>query len=248
MGVRFHFSDARTWRYMVASIEKIIDEGVIVASSEGVSLRALDTSHVAMVDLFYPASAFVEYSVDGEESRIGVSFNVLAKILRRARKEDELIIEADDSTVTIIFSGRGERTFRIPQIQLSYEKLPDPKISFTVRGKMLGSTFREAIKDLEPHSDVITIEASDEALYFTGSSEIVRAEIELSLERQTLLDLEVDSPDKSSYSIEYFTEMLNAAQAAEVVGISYAGDAPVRVDMEYMGGGRLTFYVSPRVE
>jgi len=57
---RFRFTDARTWRYMVASIEKIIDEGVFVASPEGLSLRALDTSRVAMVDLYYPQDSFKE--------------------------------------------------------------------------------------------------------------------------------------------------------------------------------------------
>ncbi|MDQ7081634.1 MAG: hypothetical protein Q9N34_00495 [Aquificota bacterium] len=42
--------------------------------------------------------------------------------------------------------------------------------------------------------------------------------------------------------------MLHAAQAADSVSIQYSEDAPVRVDFEYLGGGRLTFYVSPRME
>ncbi|MEM5874122.1 MAG: hypothetical protein QW065_04995 [Acidilobaceae archaeon] len=42
--------------------------------------------------------------------------------------------------------------------------------------------------------------------------------------------------------------MATASQAADIVSIQYANEAPIRVDLEYMGGGRLTFYVSPRVE
>ena len=246
---RLYFSDARTWRYMVGSIEKIVEEGVFVATGEGLSFRALDTSHVAMVDLFYPSSAFVEYEVSGKDSvEFGVSFELLAKVLRRARKDDELVIEVDGEKLYVKLKSRGERVFKIPQIMLSYEKLPEPKISFTVRARMLSSTFREVVKDLEPHSESITFKATDEALLAVGRSDIATVEIEMSVSRGSLLDFDAESNDKASYSIEYFSEMLSSAQAADSVAIRFAEDAPVRVDMEYLGGGRLTFYVSPRLE
>ena len=245
--MEFHFSDARTWRYMVASIEKIIDEGVFVASSEGLSLRALDTSHVVMVDLFYPASAFVDYNVEGEEE-FGVSFSALTKILRRARKDDELVISVEDGRLTVKLKSRGERIFKIPQIVVSSEKLPEPRITFTVKARMLGSVFRDVIRDMEVHGESITFTATESSLLVTSRSDIASAEAELSVERGSLIDFEVESPDKATYSVEYFSVMLNAAQAADGVLLQYSEDAPVRVDFEYIGGGRLTFYVSPRME
>ncbi|BAA79401.2 DNA polymerase sliding clamp B2 [Aeropyrum pernix K1] len=245
---RFYFSDARTWRYMVASIEKIIEEGVFVATGEGLSLRALDTSHVAMVDLYYPNTAFIEYDIGGESVEFGVSFDLLSKVLRRARKEDELVLEVEGSRLAVKLKSRGERTFRIPQVVMTYEKLPEPKVSFTVRARMLGSTFREAVRDLEPHSETLTLRALEDALLLVGSSEMATVEIELSQSRGSLLDYEAESQDRASYSIEYFSEMLSAAQAADAVVVSFSEDAPVRVDMEYLGGGRLTFYVSPKIE
>ncbi|MDQ7081635.1 MAG: hypothetical protein Q9N34_00500 [Aquificota bacterium] len=57
---------------------KIIERGVFIADEEGLRLRAMDTSHVVMVDLFYPSSAFVEYNVSGE-AEFGVSFSLLTK-------------------------------------------------------------------------------------------------------------------------------------------------------------------------
>ena len=245
--VKFHFSDARVWRYMVASIEKIIDEGVFIATPEGLSLRAMDTSRVVMVDLFYPASSFIDYNVE-EEKEFGVSFGVLAKVLRRARKDDELVILVDESRVTVKLRSRGERTFRIPQAMLTYEKLPEPKIQFTVKAKMLGSTFREVVKDIELLSESVTLRASENTLYMVGRSDIASIEAELSIERGSLIDLIVDSQDQATYSIEYFTQMTSAAQAADSVTLQYSEDAPARVDFEYLGGGRLTFYVSPRIE
>ncbi len=246
---RFVFGDARIWRYMVASIEKIIDEGVFVLTPEGVSLRALDTSKVVMVDLFYPENSFREFEVDGEKE-FGVSFSVFSKVLRRARKNDELEIQVGDADITIIFRGRGKRMFRIPQIMLTYEKLPEPKIPVTVTASLLGTTFREAIRTIEPIADAIVLEADEEGgqLFIRGEGDIEKAELVLSLERGSLLDLVVESPDRSMYTLEYFSQMLQAAQAANMVVLKYSQDAPIRVDLQYQPEGRLTFYVSPRLE
>jgi proliferating cell nuclear antigen len=248
--LRFKFRDARVWRYMVSSIEKIIEEGVFVANSEGLSLRALDTSHVAMVDLFYPKDAFDEWNVE-EEMTFGVSFKEFSKVLRRAQKNDELVLEVEDTFLKVIFSepSLGERTFKIPQISLTYEKLPEPKIEFTVRAKMFSTTFRDVIKDLEVVGETLIIRAPEEGdkLIMESKGDVEQVEIELPL-GGSLIELQVDSPDKSAYLIDYFSQMRAAAQAAESVSISYAEYAPVRVDMEYTGGGRLTFYVSPREE
>jgi len=247
---RFVFGDARVWRYMIASIEKIIDEGVFVISESGISLRALDTSNVVMVDLFYPESSFREFEPGEGETEFGVSFGVLSKVLRRARKNDELELKVGESELEVIFRGRGKRLFRIPQIMLTHQKLPEPKIPITVTASITSTVFREAVRTIEPIADTIVFEADGEGekLYIRGEGDIEKAELILSLERGSLIDLSVENPDRSMYTLEYFSQMMQAAQAANTVAIKYSMDAPIRVDMLYPPEGRLTFYVSPRIE
>lgn len=246
---RFRFSDARIWRYMIASIEKILDESVFVATGEGLSLRALDTSHVVMVDLFYPRDSFSEYEVEGDEASFGVSFSLLSKVLRRARKDDALELTVDESMIEVSLIGRGVRKFRIPQISLTLERLPEPRITYTVEARLMSTTFREAVKDLESIADVVTLQAvDDDILVMRGEGDIASGEAEFSLSRGSMIDYRMESPDSSSYTMEYFTYMNQAAQAAEIISVRYSADAPVRVDVEYQDGGRLTFYVSPRID
>jgi len=247
--LRFHFRDARIWRYMVASVEKILDEGVFVATHEGISLRALDTSHIVMVDLFYPASAFTEYTVERDAVEVGVSFGVLSKVLRRAGKDDELVLELEGNSVLVEFRRRGVRRFRIPLIHLTYEKLPEPRIAFTVKAKMLGSVFRDVVKALKPVADMVTLRAfEDGRIVFLGRGDIASGEVELSLDKQTLLEASIESPDEASYTMEYLDHIMTASQVADTITIQYAQEAPIRVDLEYADGGRLTFYVSPRID
>lgn len=251
--LRLRFRDARVWRYAISSIEKIIDEGIFIATPEGLSLRALDTSHVAMVDFNFPRESFDEYNIEGDEVNFGVSFKEFLKVLRRALKDDQLILSVEESFLLVEFEspGRGIRKFRIPQIFLSMERLGEPRIEFTVKAKMLGTTFRDAIKDLEVVGESVRMQASDDdqRLILTSIGDIENAEVELSTENQSLLEFEVIEPTvRSSYSLEYFSEMLPAAQVADSVTLMYAEMAPARVDVEYGLGGRLTFYVSPREE
>ena len=247
--LHLRFTDARTWRYTMASVEKILDDGVFVANGEGLMLRALDPSRVVMVDLFYPREAFTVYEVDGDEFSFGVSFNVFSRVLRRAKKDDQLELNVDESFIEVKFVGRGERRFRIPQISLTYERPGEPRITFTVLVKMIASTFREAVRTVEPIADTLRLVAlDDDRFLMRGRGDLEKAELEFSLSKGSIIEYQVDSPDESSYSIEYFSQMLQAAQAADLATIEYAADVPVKVSFEYAGGGRLVFYVSPSIE
>jgi proliferating cell nuclear antigen len=246
--VKLRFRNARTWVYIVGSIKNIIDEGVFLATSEGLSLRALDSSRVVMVDLFYPKEAFDEYSASGDEM-FGVSFDVFNNVLARGQNDESLELQASGDSLIVAFEGRGRREFKIPQISLSVEKLPEPRISFSVMAKLMNSVFIDAINSVEEVADSITISApSDDRLHFIGMGDVEKVEVELSKDDQNLIDIRVDSHDKATYSVEYFDDMIKAARGADQVTLQYAQDAPARVQFDYEGGGRLVFYVSPRIE
>ncbi|MCE4624125.1 MAG: proliferating cell nuclear antigen (pcna) [Caldisphaeraceae archaeon] len=248
--MKLRFKDPRTWRYIIGSIEKIIDEGVITANEDGLSLRAIDTSRVVMVDFYYPRDAFEDYELNDKEEDLGLSFSVLNSVLKRAEKNDELELSSDGNSLSLKYIGRGERLFKIPLINITQERLPEPKINFNVKAKLTNNIFIDSIKDIESISDSITISADEEGnkLVITGKGDIEVAEIELSIEKKNLIDLSIDSPDTSTYSVEYFSDMLLAAREAELVSLLYSQDTPAKVVMEYQGGGRMTFYVSPRIE
>ncbi len=246
--MKLKFKNAKTWSYIVGSIKNIIDEGVFTATSEGLSLRALDSSRVVMVDLFYPKEAFDEYDVSGEET-VGVSFDVFSKILARGQSDETLELQSSGDSLTVAFEGHGRREFKIPQISMSVEKLPEPRISFSVTAKMMNAVFVDSIRAIEEVSDSVTFSATNDGkLYLIGAGDVEKVELELSIDNQSLIEINVDSPDKATYSVEYFDDMIKAARGADQVTIQYAQDSPAKVQFDYEGGGRLVFYVSPRVE
>ncbi len=238
--------NARLWRFMIESIEKVIAEGVFVLDGEGLKLRAIDPSKIMMVDLFYPKEAFSFYNIENETA-LAVNFEDVIKMFRRALKNDVLELDFDESHIYITLQGKGIRSFKLPQIQLPYEKLPEPKVGFTVHAKMMGSIFSDIIKDIELAGSSVTFTAKQNKLYLSSLGDIEEAEVELSIEKQNLIELEIESEDTTSYSVVYLSNMVKATKVAESVTIHYSEDAPLKADLEYIGGGRLTFYVSPLI-
>ena len=248
MSLRLVFFDARVWRYLVSAISKIIDEGVFVVSeSEGLRFRSMDPSHVIMLDMRFPRDVFEEFSVEGERS-IGVNFEDLAKVLRRAKKEDRLILEADESTFKVTLQGRGLRSFSLPILDITAESIPEPQLEYKAVVKVMSDVYRDTVKDVELVGDVIRFHASQDEFRVTSSSEFGEAEIIYTRESGTIIDMEVEDTQQASYTLEYFSDLSSATRVADTVTIKFSTDMPAEIVHELPQGATFSFLVAPRVE
>lgn len=241
------FSDARTWKYLMTAMSKIIEEGVLKFTEEGVFLRAMDPSHIVMIDLHMPKTIFEEYGISGIE-KIGINLNEMVKVFKRATKNDKLILEFNGGKIKIIFSGSSERAFILPLLSLAEEEIPEPKIEFKVLARIASTTFRDILKDIEPVGEAIKFIAEEDLLKIIGKGSKGEAEIVLSRESGALIDLEVKEKSESTYSVEYFKNIASVSQAAETVALRFSTNIPCRLDFELAGEGRLSFYIAPRIE
>jgi len=248
--VRLRFADARTWRYAISTISKIIDEASYRFTEDGIKLRAIDPSRVVLVDFTIPRNALTEYEIEKEEV-VGVDMEDLAKILRRAVKGDELeLMTLEAGRLAISFLGRGVRTFIIPSLELTLEEIPELNIPFTVKAKFPPSTFKDLVKELEPVGDAIefiTIK-NEQKIIAKSSSDVAEVEIEASIENGSLLELEASEDARAIYSIDYLSDIVSAAQVAEEVIFEYGSGIPCKIEYTLPYGGKLVFYVAPRTE
>lgn len=248
--MRLRFADARAWRYAMNAIGKIIDEGAYRIQENGIRLKAIDPSRIVMVDFYIPREGLIEFEFEKEET-VGVNMEDITKILRRAVKGDELELRTlDAGRLAVVFLGRGTRMFIIPSLETLAEELPELKIPFTVKAKMLPSTFRDIVKELEPVSDAVEFIAvkDEQKIIAKASGDIVEAEIELSVENGALIDFEASEDARAIYTVDYLSDIAGAAQAAEELTFEYATAVPCKIEYALPQGGRLTFYVAPRVE
>lgn len=82
---------AEEWKTVVSAISTIVEEATFEATSEGISFRGMDPSHVALIDAQLLNSAFEQYLCDGS-IRFAVRVDEFLKLLKRAGKDDSIEI------------------------------------------------------------------------------------------------------------------------------------------------------------
>ena len=94
------------------SISKIVDEVVCEVDSEGFHMTAMDRSHICFVGLNLKKDLFDRFVCEAPK-RINVDTDEFTKILKRAKKNDILVLGVSDDNLTIKFKGDVDRKFNM---------------------------------------------------------------------------------------------------------------------------------------
>jgi proliferating cell nuclear antigen len=243
-------ADAKLLRDMTTSISILVDEATFKLDSEGMRLRAMDPSRVAMIDFEWPKSVFEEYVCDAA-AKMCVNITELLKLLKRAGKDEVVELSLDEKTgrLQVAIMGKYSRNFTMPTLEASEEEVPTPKLSFNVRVKATTEGLSQAIEDAQLVSDHVRLEADQDKLVFNAAGDLMGATITIQKGSDTLLDLEAKEPSKATFSLSYLTEIIKAASAtSDIATLEFSSDMPVRLDFQQVKGGKLTFYLAPRIE
>ncbi|MCK4424777.1 proliferating cell nuclear antigen (pcna), partial [Candidatus Bathyarchaeota archaeon] len=217
---------------------------------EGLKLRAMDPSRVAMVDFEWPKTVFEEYTCT-EPTKMCINVSELLKLLRRTGRDEAVELSLDEKTarLQIRITGRYTRNFTMPTLEASEEEVPTPKITFNVRAKTTTEGLRQAIEDAQLVSDHVRIEADTEKLVLNAAGDLMGATIELKKGSDALLELEAKESSKATFSLSYLSEIIKAASTtSEIATLEFSTDMPIRLDFQQPKEGRLTFYLAPRIE
>jgi proliferating cell nuclear antigen len=243
-------SEAKLLRDMVNAISILVDEATFKIEPEGLKLRAMDPSRVAMIDFEWPKAIFEEYEC-AKPSKMCVNISELLKLLRRAGKTEtvELSLEEKTGRLQIIVTGKYNRSFTMQTLDAIEEEVPTPKIDFNIKAKTTTQGLSQAIEDAQLVSDHVRIEADTEKLLLVASGDLMGANITLQKGSELLLDLEVKEPSKATYSLSYLSEIIKAASAtSDIATLEFSTDMPIRIDFQQTKDGKLTFFLAPRIE
>jgi proliferating cell nuclear antigen len=111
-------SDAKLLRDMASAISILVDEATFKIEPEGLKLRAMDPSRVAMIDFEWPKTIFEEY-VAQEPTKMCINISELLKLLKRAGKDESVEMSLDDKTgrLQVNILGKYSRNFTMPTLE-----------------------------------------------------------------------------------------------------------------------------------
>ncbi|MCP8309755.1 MAG: proliferating cell nuclear antigen (pcna) [archaeon] len=239
-------STSGEWKVVSSAVSTLVEEATFEASPEGITFRAMDPSHVALIDLSWPKSAFEKYECD-KPYKFSIKIEDFVKLIKRADVKDSIeITTADEMLVLRILDGY-KREFLLHLIESTYGPTPLPKLSFNVKATIAERAFERILSDISAISDHVTIEALKDRLVFSGKSDIGSGSVTLDRATQDL-ELEVKEDSKATYNMEYLSNIIKAT-ASDKVLLEYSSKMPIRLELKLSDlGGRIHFYLAPRIE
>lgn len=243
-------SDPQFLKNALTTINTLIEEATFNITPEDVKLRAMDPSRVAMIDLEIPKTSFDQYVCD-EPTKLCINITELQKLIKGAGRNETITLKLDPKTarLQITITGNYTRTFNMPTLEAAEEEVPTPRVTFTTTAKLTTQGLNQAIGDAQLVSDHVKIQADPEKLILNAKGDLMGANIELKKGSDTLLDLQTNQPSKAIYSLSYLADIIKAAAAtSEIATVEFAKDMPIKLDFQQVKGGKLTFYLAPRIE
>lgn len=246
---RAKLEDPKLLKDSLKSISNLISEGMFKVTDEGLKLVAADPAMIALVDFKMEKDAFDDFEVEGEEE-IGVNLEKMYSILKRAGSSDELTLSSkEDSKVVIKLENSSSRTFSLPLLNIDEEnELSTQDLEFNAVADLKTDALSEGIGDAKIVSDSVTVEAESGKITIKAEGNNSNAEFQIEEGSEGLLDLNVDSPIKSMFSLGYLSKMMKADKLADTVKMKMGNDYPVRLEFQVPEKLELGFVLAPRLE
>jgi len=223
----------------------LVNEVKFNVTQKGISLRAVDPAHVAMVDLEVENKAFEEFKADNME--LGIDIDKLSGIMRLSSSDDMVSLDYDEESNRLIVKiGNLVRKMGL----IDTAGMPDPKmpnISLPAKVVIKASELNQGVRASEAVSDhlALTVNKDNFELYAEGDTDTVN----LKLPKDLLVELNAASKCKSLFSIDYFSNMIKSVRGEDPITILLGNDNPIRVEFNIADNkGHVTYLLAPRIE
>ena len=232
---------------IISAISTLVEEATFVANAEGITFRGMDPSHVALIDISWPNSAFEKYECDND-IKFGVRVDEFSKLIKRAEKQDSIEIGISEDNMLLVTIGKNKK-YKMRLIESSASDTPLPKIPYDAKIGLTSSAFDKILGDVQVVSDYLTINATTSKAEFSGKGDSGEVLIDLEKGMEQLTDISVKQESTGTYSLEYLNPVVKAVgTTAGSVTCEYSSAKPLRIEFKVANIGRIHFYLAPRVE
>ena len=255
------------WNSVSSAIMTIIDEALFDAGPEGITFRSMDPSHIALIDINWPSSAFEQYHCSST-MKFGVRIDEFSKIIKRTNANDSIEIGIqDNSSLNVKTSGSGYlRNYKMRLIESTGNvSSPLPQMTFNSKIIIGIAALDKILNDVGVISEKITIDTSSNSIsnnkttaIFSGNSDRGEARIIMQSDNddknkvESLQEITAKENSKSTYNIDFISKIIRAIgnqSSSNLVTIEYSSNKPLRLEFLLLSGiVRIQFYLAPRVQ
>ena len=254
MSFTLKLENSRILKGIVETLASIIDETEFRVTPKEFTISAMDPSRICLLKLSIKKDDFDDYQCS-KESKVGLNLDDLDKILKRSAANDSVEINFNETDQKIKIKMQREgvsrtRTFSLALLDIDIEDIPMDnllKIEYPSNWVLDPEFLVEAIKDAEIYSEILNINANEgQGLIFSSSGQI--GEMEYDLSEDDLIESELQGLSSGAYSLTFLKAILKIASITEKLEISVKTDHPLKMNFDLLEGGKLSYFLAPRVE
>jgi proliferating cell nuclear antigen len=245
---KFAVDDAKRYKNATDAIVNLIDEGLLEVGKDGLFLRAMDPSQIALVSFSMPKTAFSSFDAPVPSARVGLNFDAISKILSRTRGVERLEISKDENKLALRFlGGKRKRSFKVPILDMPAGASKEPSVQHDAAVKVSSTHFRESLRDASLVGSHITLSADENGFSIEvhgDSSDLVE---ENEKQSEEVIEMKVDKPAKATFPLQYLEDIVKACPENSALTIHLKTNAPLKVEYE-VESAKVVYYLAPRID
>jgi proliferating cell nuclear antigen len=161
---------------VVDAVKELVQEANIDCTPSGMSMQAMDSSHVALVHLLLRGEGFSTYNCE-QNKTLGIHLNHMAKMMRISDTNDSILLRQEEDTdlLTFIFRGKEgdkESEVKMKLLEIDAEQLTIPEQEHALHVHMPASEFARLCKDMQVFGDSVCIDVNKERVKFSAQGDI----------------------------------------------------------------------------
>ncbi|MHA1719397.1 MAG: proliferating cell nuclear antigen (pcna) [Promethearchaeota archaeon] len=245
--------DSKVVKGIFEAVSSIITETFLdIDPEKGISMVAMDLSHICLVSLVLAKEDLDEFKAD-DKLKIAINLEDFVKIVKRANPQDEIVFKDDPEAKRFIIEMKPEtakkaRRFTISMIDIDEEKIgPEAleQLEFYNQTTFKLSYLDEAIKDAEIFSDALEIIA-DKNLSFSTTGNI--GDMTYELEKDELESSDFTQKSEGIFGIQFLKNILKISAVSSKVEMYMATELPIKMVFDILNSSRIVYYLAPRTE
>lgn len=242
---------------VLESIRELLNEGIWDCSGTGMSLQAMDTSHVSLVTLKLQSDGFDTYRCDRNQS-MGINLTNMSKILKCAGNDDAITIKAldDSDTVTFMFESQNQEKvsdYEMKLMTLDQEHLGIPETDYSSVIKMPSGEFQRICRDLSQIGESVVIACTKDGIKFSATGDMGTGNVKLAQtanvdKEEEAVMIEMQEPVTLTFALRYLNYFTKATPLSPQVSLSMSPDVPLVVEYKIADMGYIRYYLAPKIE
>jgi len=245
---------------LMESIKDLVTDANFDCSSTGISLQAMDSSHVSLVALYLRSYGFTQFRADRNIS-LGINLAIDAKILKCAGNDDIITLKAEDSGDAVSFMFESPKQTRISHFSLKLmdidsEHLGIPDTEYKCVIKMPAEEFQRICREIAIIGDTVKISATKEGVKFTvngdlGTGSIICKQNPSVDDEDDSVAIKLEDDVSLTFALRYLNFFAKATPLSDHVTLKMSPDVPLVVEYKIGDGGDLghiRFYLAPKIE